>query len=397
MPKMDWPVKTLGEVCDLVGGGTPSKDRLEFYGGEIPWATVRDLNVEVLRTTEHSITAEAVKSSSSNIIPAGSVVIATRVGLGKAVKIAQDTAINQDLRGLVVKKPKELIADYLYWWYLSTVHLVVAAGTGATVQGVKLPFVSGLAIPVPPLDEQKRIVALLDAATAHVTELTACYEQARTEANNLFTSALRDALAPSDSWPVKRLGDLCLFVRGPFGGSLKKSVFVSTGHAVYEQQHAISGKFDKFRYFVSASKFQEMKRFEVFPGDILMSCSGTIGKTVIVPVGAPAGIINQALLKLSCSEKLNNQYLCVWMRSIYFQEAVFASVVGVALQNVASVAILKNIPISLPPMEQQKQIVAQLDLMRSKTSEMVSAYDAKLQAAKDLRQSILEAAFAGDL
>ena len=62
----DWPVKTLGDVCDLVGGGTPSKDRPEFYGGGIPWATVRDLNVEVLRTTEHSITAEAVKSSSSN-------------------------------------------------------------------------------------------------------------------------------------------------------------------------------------------------------------------------------------------------------------------------------------------------------------------------------------------
>jgi type I restriction enzyme S subunit len=140
-----------------------------------------------------------------------------------------------------------------------------------------------------------------------------------------------------------------------------------------------------------------MKRFEVFPGDILMSCSGTIGKTAIVPVGAPAGIINQALLKLSCSEKLNNQYLCVWMRSLYFQEAVFASVVGVALQNVASVAILKNIPISLPPLEQQKQIVERLDSMRAKTSEMAAAYDAKLTAATNLRQSILEAAFAGEL
>ena len=302
--------------------------------------------------------------------------------------------------GLTVRTRDEskLSQEFLDQQLLARSNEIYATARGTAQKNMDMTMFRSMELAIPDsLAEQKRIVALLDAATARVTELTACYEQARTHANNLFTSALRDALAPSDSWPVKRLGDLCLFVRGPFGGSLKKSVFVSTGHAVYEQQHAIYGKFDKFRCFVSASKFQEMKRFEVFPGDILMSCSGTIGKTVIVPVGAPAGIINQALLKLSCSEKLNNQYLCVWMRSIYFQEAVFASVVGVALQNVASVAILKNIPISLPPMEQQKQIVAQLDLMRAKTSEMVAAYDAKLQAAKDLRQSILEAAFAGEL
>jgi restriction endonuclease S subunit len=252
-------------------------------------------------------------------------------------------------------------------------------------------------IPVPPIDEQKRIVELLDAATTRITELTLCYEQARTEANNLFTSALINVLVPLDRWPVRRLGDLCLFVRGPFGGSLKKSVFVPSGHAVYEQQHAIYERFDQFRYFVSEDKFKEMERFAVSPGDILMSCSGTIGKTAIVPSRAPAGIINQALLKLSCLEMLNNQYLRVWMRSIYFQEAVLGSAGGAALQNVASVAILKNIPISLPPLEEQKQIVARLDLMMAKTSEMVAAYDAKLAAAKDLRQSMLEAAFGGSL
>jgi type I restriction enzyme S subunit len=189
----DWPVKTLGEVCDLVGGGTPSKDRPDFYGGDIPWATVRDLNVEVLRSTEHSITAEALTSSSSNVIPKGSVVIATRVGLGKAVIVAQDTAINQDLRGLVVKNPKELLADYLFWWYLSTVHLVVAAGTGATVQGVKLPFVSGLVIPVPTLEEQKRIVTRLDLMKAKTSEMVSAYDAKLTAAKNLRQSILESA------------------------------------------------------------------------------------------------------------------------------------------------------------------------------------------------------------
>jgi type I restriction enzyme S subunit len=191
----DWPVKTLGDVCDLVGGGTPSKDRPEFYGGDIPWATVRDLNVEILRSTEHSITAEALKSSSSNVIPAGSVVIATRVGLGKAVMLAQNTAINQDLRGLVVKNQSEVLSDYLFRWYLSMAHLVVAAGTGATVQGVKLPFVSGLEIPLPPLDEQRRIVELLDSMREKTSEMIAAYDAKLTAAKNLRQSILNSAFA----------------------------------------------------------------------------------------------------------------------------------------------------------------------------------------------------------
>lgn len=191
----DWPVKTLGDICDLVGGGTPSKDCPEFYGGNIPWATVRDLNVEVLTTTEHSITTEAVESSSSNIIPAGSVVIATRVGLGKAVILAQDTAINQDLRGLVVRRRDQVIPNFLYWWYLSTTQVVIAAGTGATVQGVKLPFVSGLEVPVPPLEEQKRIVALLDAMKEKTSEMVSAYDAKLIAAKNLRQSILEAAFA----------------------------------------------------------------------------------------------------------------------------------------------------------------------------------------------------------
>ena len=376
MPKMDWPVKTLGQILEL-SYGKPLEAKDRDGNGSIP-----------------VYGANGVKAYSKKSLVAGPSIIVGRKGSAGELNFCEGPFWPLDVTYYVEHDANETDLSFLH--YLLSLMDLPSLAKGVK-PGINRNDVYALQTTVPPLGEQKRIVELLDAVNARVAELTACYEQARTEANNLFTSALRDALAPSDSWPVKRLGDLCLFVRGPFGGSLKKSVFVSTGHAVYEQQHAISGKFDKFRYFVSASKFQEMKRFEVFPGDILMSCSGTIGKTVIVPVGAPAGIINQALLKLSCSEKLNNQYLCVWMRSIYFQEAVFASVVGVALQNVASVAILKNIPISLPPMEQQKQIVAQLDLMRAKTSEMVAAYDAKLQAAKDLRQSILEAAFAGDL
>jgi type I restriction enzyme S subunit len=155
--KKGWQTKNLGDLCDVVGGGTPPKDKPAFYSGDIPWATVRDMRQDVMTETEFRITKDAVKSSATNIIPSGNVVIATRVGLGKVCLIGQDTAINQDLRGIVPRSDKALVVRYLYWWLKSIADVIVAEGTGATVQGVKLPFVKSLQIPVPPLTEQQRM------------------------------------------------------------------------------------------------------------------------------------------------------------------------------------------------------------------------------------------------
>ncbi len=84
-----WEIEKIGEICHVVGGGTPSKSNDEFYTGEIPWATVRDMKSEIIYETECRITEEAVKKSSTNIIKQGNVVIATRVGLGKVCMVAQ--------------------------------------------------------------------------------------------------------------------------------------------------------------------------------------------------------------------------------------------------------------------------------------------------------------------
>src|SRR5205823_4195886 len=96
-----WASKALGDLCQVIGGGTPSKANARYFSGEIPWATVRDMRADVISETEFRITKSAVQSSATNIIPGGSVVIATRVGLGKVCLLGQDTAINQDLRGVV--------------------------------------------------------------------------------------------------------------------------------------------------------------------------------------------------------------------------------------------------------------------------------------------------------
>ena len=163
------------------------------------------------------------------------------------------------------------------------------------------------------------------------------------------------------SWPLVKLGVVCKFVRGPFGGALKKECFVKDGYAVYEQQHAIYNQFSNIRYFVDENKFNELKRFKLNPGDLIMSCSGTMGKIAIVPETIKTGIINQALLKLTPSSKLDLNYLKYWLESKSFQFTLNENTHGAAIKNVASVSVLKEIEILLPPLAEQKRIAATLD------------------------------------
>ena len=188
-----WEIKQLSEICHVVGGGTPSKSNEEFYTGEISRATVRDMKNEIISQTECRITEEAVKKSSTNIIKQGNVVIATRVGLGKVCMVAQNTAINQDLKGIIPKNNNQILIRFLFWWLKSIAPLIKEEGTGATVQGVKVTFVHALKIPVPLLSEQKEIITQLDEISAETQRLETIYRQKLAALKELKQSILQKA------------------------------------------------------------------------------------------------------------------------------------------------------------------------------------------------------------
>lgn len=159
-----WEISTLGENCTFIGGGTPSKSNADFYSGNIPWATVRDMSNFLLSSTELKITEEAIKLSATNLLPKGTIVISTHVGLGKICKLMQDTAINQDLKGVILNE--RLIDTFFVYWYLNMAPHIIANGRGATVKGVTLDFMRSLKIPVPPLELQEKFAERIEQIEA---------------------------------------------------------------------------------------------------------------------------------------------------------------------------------------------------------------------------------------
>ena len=141
--------------------------------------------------------------------------------------------------------------------------------------------------------------------------------------------------------------------------SLKKEFFVEKGYKVYEQKNAIYNDSELGKYFINQEKFDELKDFEVKPGDFIVSCSGTMGKISLVPFNAKKGIINQALLKISTEPKsIVQDYFLFVFRSNIIQNIFTTLSHGSAMQNVVSLKELKRIGIPVPPLPEQKQIAS---------------------------------------
>ncbi|EDX82664.1 Type I restriction modification DNA specificity domain protein [Synechococcus sp. PCC 7335] len=150
--------------------------------------------------------------------------------------------------------------------------------------------------------------------------------------------------------------------RGPFGGSLKKSMFVESGFKVYEQQNAIRDDFQIGHYFINDEKYKEMEGFSVKPRDLIISCAGTIGRIAIVPDSAEPGVINQALMRIRPDTNvILVRYLKWLLESPTYQRDIFGKSAGSALKNLAAIGEIKKCKIPLPPIKEQRRIAAILD------------------------------------
>ncbi|EAI2156586.1 restriction endonuclease subunit S [Campylobacter coli] len=200
-------------------------------------------------------------------------------------------------------------------------------------------------------------------------------------------------------WKMETLGEILSsdkysIKRGPFGSALKKSFFVEKGIRIFEQYNPINNDPHWKRYFISHEKFQELEAFKATEGDLLISCSGTLGKIVELPKDTEMGIINQALLKIRLNNiKILNSYFIYYFNSPIMQEKILESTLGSAIKNIASVKILKQIEIPLPPLKEQERIVGILDESFAKIDESIKILEQNLLNLDELMQSALRKAF----
>ena len=198
-----------------------------------------------------------------------------------------------------------------------------------------------------------------------------------------------------EHWHIRQLVDICMpqgIVRGPFGGMLKKDTFVTSGFKVYEQQNAIYKSSEIGSYFVDRSKYAEMHRFSVSPGDFIISCSGTIGRIFQIPPDAPQGVINQALLKLTTDDEVvYDRYFYILFEWDKFQIRIIDSTQGGAMKNLVGMDVFRTITVVLPPLSEQRAIAEAL----SDVDGLLNALEALIAKKRAIKQATMQQLLTG--
>lgn len=398
MPQVPrWKFKPLGEVVEVIGGGTPSKQEAAYYGGDIPWATIRDMSSSHLSSTEHSITGLGLANSSSKLIPAGEVIMASRVGLGKSSILMQDTAINQDIRALIPRRRDSIDRKFLLYWLQSVADEIVAAGTGATVQGVTLPFIKGLPFPGISFGEQKHIVAVLEQAFAALDRARANAEMNTTDLSQLRDSIISVSLEAALDANSKRirLGELCAIARG--GSPRPISRFLTDDpngiNWIKISDATASGKFIESTREKIIKEGVSRSRY-VTSGSFLLTNSMSFGRPYILRTD---GCIHDGWLVMEPDYKQVDQeylYYLLGSRQIYSEFDRLAA--GSTVRNL-NIDLVSRVSVRLPSLEKQREAVASILSAVGAVDVLAKASEVKLADIATLRQSLLQAAFSGQL
>ena len=280
--------------------------------------------------------------------------------------------------------PKEGYALNYVAYALKSLNLASFA-SGAAIPHIYFKDYGEVEIPVPPIVEQERIVAELDCLSGVIERKREQLKQLDALAQSIFYQMFGDPITNEKRWEVSTIENVCSsIVRGPFGSALKKEYFVeqsNTTYKVYEQKHAIQKDSTIGTYYISADMFETLSRFEIKEGDIIMSCSGTIGKFYEIPIGAEKGIMNQALLKYTLNKNIHKiyfLYVMEWVKENFEKK-------GSGLQNIGSVKTIKSTDISLPPLTLQQEfadkieaIEKQKELIKKSISETETLFNARM-------------------
>ena len=202
-----------------------------------------------------------------------------------------------------------------------------------------------------------------------------------------------------ENWAWCRLGEIAFYKKGPFGSSITKAMFVPKSkntYKVYEQKNAINKNAFIGNYYISKEKFDELKGFEVFPNDVIVSCAGTIGETFILPEGIERGIINQALMRIMVYKRQIIPFYLIYFDSVLKNEANQQGK-GIAIKNIPSFDVLKNFLIPLPPLSEQRRIVEKIEKLLVLVDDLETNKTDLQSYIKQAKSKVLEMAVRGEL
>lgn len=345
---MSWPVVPIGDVCDVIGGGTPKTSRPDYWGGTIPWVTPKDLSTQRARhltTTARCITEAGLRSCGARILPAESVLLSSRAPIGLVAVNAVPMATNQGFKSLV-PDPSHVDPGFLAHWLAARTDYLQSIGTGATFKEISKAVVAKIEVPLPPVEEQRRISRVLDVAGA----LRAKRNQAVGLTAQLRQSllALTSSSLPSEVVEWRALESLVAPEDRINYGVVQPGDHVDGGVPVVRVGDLVGGtvRRDGLKC-IAPSIDASYRRSRIVGNEILVSCVGSIG---LVAVTTPADIgsnIVRAVARIPIESDQLRTYIAAFLATPHVQRYFTAELRTVA-QPTLNIKQIRALEVPVP-------------------------------------------------
>ena len=382
-----WPMVRLGDVCRVVLGGTPKTGIPEYWDGDIPWLTPGDMGKIAQMYVDASNCKRKITQlgldSGSTLCPARSVILSTRAPIGYVFVNSVPMATNQGCKTLVPSD--DVYPEYLCFNLLGRTDELNELGTGTTFKELATGNLKAMTLPLPPLSEQKEIVARLERELAAVEKMKKGFEALAETAKAEFKAELKEVFEElrCSGVEMKRLGEvgrvaMCKRVLKDQTSDNGDVPFFKIGTFGKEPNAYISNElFDEF-----VKKFSYPKK-----GDVLISAAGTIGRTIVFD-GKPSYFQDSNIVWLEHDgTKVTNEYLHCFYWSKPWKISDGATIPRIYNGDIESVEIpLLSLPV-------QRQIVARLSAAKTRTEKLEAKAREGVAVCATMRKAILKEAF----
>lgn len=398
-----WEVKKLGDIAEISSGGTPSRNKKEYWeNGTIPWVKIKDIKEKFISTTEEFITEDGLKNSSAKLFKKGTLLYSIFATLGEVAILDIDATTNQAITGINIKE-NNINSLYLMYFLRSIKDEICSKGRGVAQNNLNLTILKQIKIPLPPLQEQERIVGILDESFAKIDESIKILEQDLLNLDELMQSTLQKAFDPlkdnakenyklPQGWEWKSLGEIGEIITGTTP-SKNNPNFYGNEYPLFKPSDLNGDMIIKFASDnLSKLGFDNARNL---PKDtILVVCIGaSIGKVGLSGVN---GSCNQQINAIIPNSAFVSKYLFFVCLSNYFQEILKKNASQTTLPIINKTEFSK-LQIPMPSLKEQEQIASYLDELSSNVKNLKQNYQMQIKNLQELKKSLLDKAFQGRL
>ncbi len=393
-----WVKVPVGDVCQVVGGSTPSTKVPEYWDGGIPWLTPDDLardRSQYVSNGRRSITQAGYEACSTQMVPAGTVLFTSRAPIGYAAIAAQPLSTNQGFKSFV--PPPGVSSEYLYWFLQWATPTIRKMGSGTTFAEISGKVARTVPLSLAPEREQERIVAAIDEQFSRLDAGRGALESARRRLDQLRAAAMRQAL--SGDWPSKSLADVT--EDQTYGSSARATPNVDGGVPIVRMGNIRNGRVD----LSGDVKFlprghPDTSKFALRPGDLLFNRTNSpelVGKSAVYSGGDGAACLASYLIRVRMTEACDPRWAALYLNSPAgrrWAASVRTQQVGQANINGTKLAAMT---LPLPSVDEQARRLDEYERHLTIIDALASSIDGAVGRCDHLRSTILARAFSGRL